>query len=429
MGSHGAATILHADLDAFYASVAQLRHPELRGLPVIVGGGVVLSASYEARRFGVRSGMSGNEARRLCPRARWVSGEFDDYVDLSTRVFDVFRDFTPLVEPVSIDEAFLDVGGARRLLGTPPEIAARVRAEVRERTGLIVSIGVARTKFLAKVASQVAKPDGLVVVDPGAELEFLHPLPVGYVWGIGPVTNEQLAGYGIGTVGELAAVPVDSLVAWLGPGAGRHLHALAWNRDPRGVVTRRRAKSVGAQSAFGRRAQTRVDQDRVLANLADRVGRRLRAKGYAGRTVTVRARLDDFRRSVSRSYSSQLPVATAASLYRVADDLLEELREEHPPRAFTLLAITASRLVPRRPLQMELPLEHGLAAVPTAGTAADLLRDRLEASVDELRERFGRDMVGPGATMLRRRGAIPQMGLLVDAVHDASKEDPEEPGS
>jgi DNA polymerase-4 len=247
------ASILHADLDSFYASVEQRDRPPLRGRPVIVGGGVVLAASYEAKAFGVRTAMGGAQARRLCPHAIVVEPRFGVYAEASKAVFGVFDDTTPLVEGLSIDEAFLDVGGLRRIAGTPTEIAGRLRGEVLRRVGLPITVGVARTKFLAKVASAVAKPDGLLVVPPEGELAFLHPLPVRRLWGVGAVTAEKLLARGIRTVGDVAELPEAALVAMLGPGAGRHLHALAHNRDPRPVEVGRRRRSVGAQRALGSR--------------------------------------------------------------------------------------------------------------------------------------------------------------------------------
>jgi len=294
------ATILHADLDAFYASVEQLLDPSLRGKPIAVGGGVVLAASYEAKAFGVRGGMPGRRARELCPQLIFVGGHFKDYQRLGDAAIKVLGDFTPLVERISIDEAFADVAGCTHLFGAPAEIARTIRRRVREELGLPISVGVARTKHLAKIASQVAKPDGLVVVDPESELEFLHDLPVELMWGVGPVTKARLAESGVLTIGQLARMPGRSLERLLGPAAGEKLSALAWNRDPRQIRTHRRARSAGAQSAIGRKpAEERVFRP-TLAYLADRIGGRLRAKSLAGRTVTVRVRFADLR-SVTRS--------------------------------------------------------------------------------------------------------------------------------
>src|SRR6478672_1792109 len=284
------ATILHADLDAFYASVEQLLDPSLRSKPIAVGGGVVLAASYEAKHFGVRGGMSGWRARELCPQLIFVGGHFSDYQRLGDAAIKVLGDFTPLVERISIDEAFADVAGCTHLFGTPAEIAAAIRRRVRSELGLPISVGVARTKHLAKIASQVAKPDGLVVVDPDRELDFLHGLAVDLRWGVGPVTKARLAEIGVETIGQLANTPGWSLERLLGPAAGEKLSALAWNRDPREIKPHRRARSAGAQSAIGSKpAEERVFRP-ILLHLADRIGTRLRAKSKAGRTVTVRVR-------------------------------------------------------------------------------------------------------------------------------------------
>ncbi|MCU1355341.1 MAG: polymerase, partial [Acidimicrobiales bacterium] len=271
------ASILHADLDAFYASVEQRDDPSLRGRPVIVGGGVVLAASYQAKARGVRTAMGGRQALALCPGAVVVPPRFSAYVEASKAVFDVFRDTTPLVEGISIDEAFLDVAGLRRLRGTPVEIATELRRRVHADVGLAITVGIARTKFLAKVASAVGKPDGLLVVRPGLELEFLHPLPVERLWGVGAVTARKLHERGISTVGELAALPEGALVGMLGPGSGHHLHALAHNRDPRRVTTGVRRRSIGSQQALGRRLRSPSDLDAILVGLVDRVSRRLRS--------------------------------------------------------------------------------------------------------------------------------------------------------
>src|SRR5262252_1639062 len=289
------ATILHADLDAFYASVEQLLDPSLRGKPIAVGGGVVLAASYEAKSFGISSGMSGWRARELCPQLIFVDGHYEEYQRLGDAAINVLNDFTPFIERISIDEAFADVAGCTHLFGSPPEIARAVRRRVRAELGLPISIGVARTKHLAKIASQVAKPDGLVVVDPETELDFLHDLPVELMWGVGPVTKARLAEIGIITIGQLAKTRHGSLETVLGHAAGQKLAALAWNRDPREIETHRRARSAGAQSALGKKpAEVRVFQP-TLYDLADRLGVRLRAKSRPGRTVTVRVRFANLR--------------------------------------------------------------------------------------------------------------------------------------
>src|SRR5215204_2063312 len=261
------ATILHADVDSFYASVEQRDDPRLRGRPVIVGAGVVLAASYEAKAYGVQTAMGGGLARRLCPDAVVVSPRMGAYAEASKAVYRVFEDTTPVVEGLSIDEAFLDVRGLRRLSGTPTEIAARLRVEVRERVGLPITVGIARTKFLAKVASGVAKPDGLLAVPPDRELAFLHPLPVERLWGVGRVTAAKLHERGIATVGDVARLPEAALVSMLGRASGRHLHALAHNRDQRPVQARRRRGSVGSQCALGRSRRSLEEVDAILLGL------------------------------------------------------------------------------------------------------------------------------------------------------------------
>src|SRR5437763_4230637 len=296
------ATILHADVDSFYASVEQRDDPSLRGRPVIVGAGVVLAASYEAKAYGVRTAMGGRQARSLCPDAVVVSPRMSAYSDASKALFRVFENATPAVEGLSIDEAFLDVRGMRRLAGSPTEIAVRLKQEVRERVGLPISIGVARTKFLAKVASGVAKPDGLLVVPPDRELTFLHRLPVERLWGVGAITADKLHDRGISTVGEVACPDEDVLVTALGRALGRQLHALAHNRDPRPVRVGRRRGSVGAQCALGRSRKSREEVDAVVIALVDRVTRRMRVAHRVGRTVLLRLRFDDFSRA-TRSYT------------------------------------------------------------------------------------------------------------------------------
>ncbi|HZC27784.1 MAG TPA: DNA polymerase IV, partial [Actinopolymorphaceae bacterium] len=317
----GEATILHADLDAFYASVEQRDNPALRGRPVVVGGGVVLAASYEAKAYGVRTAMGGGQARQLCPQAIVVEPRMSAYTEASKSVFEVFRQTTPLVEGLSIDEAFLDVGGLRKISGTATEIAVRLRRDVLQRVGLPITVGVARTKFLAKVASGVAKPDGLLVVAPERELAFLHPLAVERLWGVGPVTARKLHARGIATVGEVAALAETRLVSMLGPAAGRHLHALAHNHDPRPVQVGRRRRSIGAQRALGRRPRSPAEIDSSLAALVDRVTRRLRGADRIGRTVVLRLRFGDFTR-VTRSHTFPQPTAQTEQILATARALL-----------------------------------------------------------------------------------------------------------
>ncbi len=399
------ADILHVDLDAFYASVEQLRNPALAGKPVIVGGGVVLSASYEARRFGVRSGMPTGRARRMCPRAVVVSGGFGDYGQVSDGVFEICRRFTPNVEQVSIDEAFLGVAGAHRLFGSTGDIAVAVRAAVLAETGLTLSVGGARTKFLAKVASQVAKPDGVVLVDPASELRFLHRLPTRYLWGAGPVMQAKLTELGLETIGDVAVASLASLKNRLGNATGRHLHALAWNRDPRVLELDRRARSVGSQSTFGRDVTDPDTYRRVLATIADRVAARLRAKHRAGRTITVRIRFSDFQ-SITRSTTLRAPVATTGALYDVSCELLARGLAVAGGRGVRLLGISVSGLRVDPHVQLELPLP-GLdgGALRRAGSPRELERIRLDSNIDALRDRFGRDSVAHASVLLDpRRG-------------------------
>ena len=370
------ATILHADLDAFYASVEQRDDPRLRGRPVIVGPGVVLAASYEARAHGVRSAMGASQARRLCPQAVVVKARWSAYVDASKAVFQLFENTAPVVEKLSIDEAFLDVTGLERISGPPAEIAARLRRQVRERVGLPITVGVARTKFLAKVASGVAKPDGLLVVPPEGELAFLHPLDVERLWGVGPATAKKLRDRGIGTVGQVAELAEAALVLMLGRAAGRRLHALAHNRDFRPVRARRRRRSFGAQSALRRSRRSPDALDAVLVGLVDRVTRRMRAAGRAGRTVVLRLRFSDFSRA-SRSHT--LAEATAAS-HAILATLRALLRAAMPMverQGLTLVGVTVTNLDGDGcGVQLALPLEC------PGGVAID-------AVLDEARERFG----------------------------------------
>jgi DNA polymerase IV len=401
------ATILHADLDAFYASVEQLLDPSLSGRPVAVGDGVVLAASYEAKAFGVRAGMPGWRARQLCPELRSVGGHFREYQRLADQVIDVLRDFTPLVERISIDEAFLDVAGTEHLFGPPSEIAAAIRRRVRGEIGLAVSVGVARTKHLAKIASQAAKPDGLVVIEPDRELEFLHPLPVDFMWGVGPVTHAQLAGLGIRTIGQLAATPTPILQRLLGQAAGGTLGALATNVDPRRIETARRAASVGAQSALGRRQATPALLRSALGYLADRVAGRLRAAGMAGRTITARVRFTGLR-SVARSVTLPFPISATLTLTELATELAGGALADHPAeREITLLAISVSHLVDEPVLQLELPLGLG-GDRHRPGTAAGSARWAVDRAMDAIRTRFGRDAVGYATVVFSEVGGVPE---------------------
>jgi DNA polymerase-4 len=400
------ATILHADLDAFYASVEQMLDPSLRGKPIAVGGGVVLAASYEAKAFGVRGGMPGRKARELCPQLIFVGGHFEDYQRLGDAAIKVLGDFTPLVERISIDEAFADVAGTEHLFGPPVEVARAVRLRVRTELRLPISVGVARTKHLAKIASQVAKPDGLIVVDPRAEIDFLHDLPVELMWGVGPATRTRLAEMGVTTIGQLAETSPRSLERLLGRAAAEKFGALAWNRDPRRIVTNRRAHSAGAQSAMGRRPAAEEVFRPALRHLADRIASRLRAKSRPGRTVTVRVRFADLR-SVTCSRTLPAPISATMSLAEVAEDLVRHILANHPDEwTISLLAISVSNLGECAWAQMELPL--GLAdegRLP--GSRKGAARWRADRAVDAIRDRFGWEAVGYGSASLGAPRSVP----------------------
>jgi DNA polymerase-4 len=409
------ATILHADLDAFYASVEQLLDPSLRGRPVAVGGGVVLAASYEAKAFGVRGGMPGRRARELCPQLTFVPGHFKEYQRLGDAAIKVLGDFTPLVERISIDEAFADVAGCIHLFGPPPEIGRAIRRRVRAELGLPISVGVARTKHLAKIASQVAKPDGLVVVDPETELDFLHPLPVELMWGVGPVAKARLAEIGIITIGQLAKTSRGVLEQLLGHAMGHKLRALSLNRDPREIETHRRARSAGAQSALGRKpAEERVFRP-ALHYLADRVGTRLRAKSCLARTVSVRVRFADFR-SVTRSITLPAPISATAILVDIAEDLVRGVLAHHPDeRTISLLAISVSNLGKQSEIQLELPLRLA-DEKRRPGTKQGMARWVVDRAVDTIRDRFGWEAVGYGSVALGTR-------LVPDAFRELAEKD------
>jgi DNA polymerase-4 len=386
----GEATILHADIDAFFASVEQRDDPRLLGRPVIVGAGVVLAASYEAKAYGIRTAMGGRQARRLCPDAVVVTPRMSAYSEASKAVYRVFEDTTPLVEGLSIDEAFLDVRGMRRLAGTPVEIAARLRRDVRERVGLPITVGVARTKFLAKVASGVAKPDGLLVVPPDRELAFLHPLRVERLWGVGPVTAARLHDRGIDTVGQVAQLAEAALVSLLGRASGRHLHALAHNRDPRPVQARRRRGSIGSQRALGRSPRSHDAVDAILIGLVDRVCRRLRAARRVGRTVVLRLRFDDFSRA-TRSHT--LPHATAETwpILATARGLLATAAPLIGRRGLTLVGMAVANLEDDRFVQLTLPFDRRSRAA-------------LDLALDEVRARFGTTAITRAVLLGRDQG-------------------------
>lgn len=386
----GAATILHADLDSFYASVEQRDDPSLRGRPVLVGGGVVLAASYEAKAFGVRTAMTGTQARRLCPNAIVVKPRMSAYSEASKAVYEVFRDTTPVVEGLSIDEAFLDVGGLRKISGTPREIAVRLRRDVREKVGLPLTVGVARTKFLAKVACGVAKPDGLLIVPPENELTFLHALPVERLWGVGKVTADKLRRRGIATVGDVAQLGDHHLTAMVGRAAGRHLYALAHNYDPRPVDVSRRRRSMGAQRALGRRRRSPEELDTIVVGLVDKLSRRLRGAHRVCRTVTLRMRFDDFTRA-TRSHT--IPEATAQTdlVLHGARLLLNAALPMIKERGITLIGIALGNLDNDNAVQLALPFDK-------------LANSPLDFAVDDLRDRFGSSAVTRAVLLNRDQG-------------------------
>ena len=376
VSTSGSATILHADLDSFYASVEQRDDPSLRGRPVIVGGGVVLAASYEAKAYGVRTAMGGGQARALCPHAIVVPPRMSAYSQASAAVFEVFHDTSPLVEALSVDEAFLDVSGLRRVSGTPVQIGARLRERVREEVGLPITVGIARTKFLAKVASQEAKPDGLLMVPPDRELAFLHPLPVRRLWGVGAKTADELRTHGVETVSDVAELSETALTGLLGPAMGRQLFGLSRNIDRRRVVTGHRRRSVGAQRALGKAgsAMSPEQVDAVVVNLVDRITRRMRAAGRSGRTVVLRLRFDDFGRA-TRSHT--LPRATASTgvILAAARTLVNQAAPVVSERGLTLIGFAVCNIDREGAEQLELPFGNG-CDTHTIDSAVDLVRRR-----------------------------------------------------
>jgi DNA polymerase-4 len=392
----GEATILHADLDSFYASVEQRDDARLRGRPVIVGMGVVLAASYEAKAYGVRTPMGGRQALELCPQAIVVPPRMSAYSEASKAVFAVFEDTTPVVEGISIDEAFLDVAGLRKIAGPPEEIAGRLRQQVRERVGLPITVGVARTKFLAKVASRVAKPDGLLVVEPERELAFLHPLPVELLWGVGAVTAAKLRTWGIRTVADVADMREAALVSLLGPAAGRHLHALAHNRDPRPVQVGKRRGSIGSQRALGLKPRSDEEVEAILAGLVDRVTRRMRAADRPGRTVVLRLRFADFTRA-TRSHTLARATTHTQPILRAAKTLLAQARSLIDQRGLTLVGISVANLDRGDAIQLELPLDQHSDG-------------ELDTALDAVRERFGSAAVMRGALLNKGEGlSVPML--------------------
>jgi DNA polymerase-4 len=391
-------TILHADADAFFASVEQRDDSRLRGRPVIVGGGVVLAASYEAKAHGVRTAMGGRQAKRLCPHATVVPPRMAAYVEASRALYALFEDTTPSVEGLSIDEAFLDARGMERLAGTPWEIAVRLRRSAREQLGLPVTVGIACTKHLAKIASAVAKPDGLLLVPPGGELAFLHPLPVERIWGIGPATAVRLHRIGVTTAGQLARVPEADLETILGTAAARHLHALANNHDPRPVRRRPRRRSIGSQHAFGLRRATPEEIETDLVAIVDRVTRRLRAARRVGRTIVLRLRFGDYSRA-TRSHTLRHPTAQTRPILGAARTLLAGARPLVERRGLTLIGVTIANLENDLPFQLCLPFDLD-----------DF--ELLDAALDEIRNRYGPTAITRGILVGRR--ALPEMPLLPD---------------
>ena len=392
-----AATILHADLDAFFASVEQRDDPRLRGRPVIVGGGVVLAASYEAKAYGIETAMGGRRARRLCPQAVVVPPRMTAYSEASKAVFELFDDTTPLVEGLSIDEAFLDVRGLERLAGPPAEIAARLRRRVLDEVGLPITVGIARTKFLAKVASGVAKPNGLLVVPPNDELAFLHPLPVERLWGVGRVTAAKLHDRGLRTVGQVAALDEAILVSLLGRASGRHIHALAHNRDPRRVRTGRRRGSIGSQRALGRRRLSFEAVDATVIAIVDRVARRLRTGRRLCRTVVLRLRFDDFTRA-TRSRTLSRSTDQSEEILAAARELLAESVPLIERRGLTLVGLSLTNLDDADRLQLSL--------------TDDWRPFALDAATDSVRDRFGSKALTRAVLVGRDQGI--SMPLLPD---------------
>jgi DNA polymerase IV len=381
---------MHADADAFYASVEQRDDPTLRGRPVLVGGGVVLAASYEAKARGVHGGMGGRQARRLCPDAVEVEPRWQAYVDASRELFEVFEEISPTVEAMGMEEAFLDLRGLTRICGTPLEIGSRLRRLARERVGLPVTVGIATTKFMAKMASRAAKPDGLLIVEAGEELAFLHPLEVESLWGVGEATARRLHAAGIRTVGQLAEMPEQYLVSILGRAGGRHLYAIARNRDRRRVRSGTRRRSVGSQSALGSRPRSPEEIDTVLVSLVDRVTRRMRSKGRVGRTVTLRLRFADYSRA-TRSLTLGQATSTTRTVLIAAKHLLGTARPLIRDRGLTLIGVAVSDVsMPKAGIQLPLAL----------GGRDDTA---LDAAVDTTRDRFGAKAVTRAS--LVKRGA------------------------
>ena len=378
--------ILHVDMDAFYASVELRRRPELKGRPMFVGGtgsrGVVLSATYEARRFGVRSAMPVMRARRLCPQAVAIAPDFEEYSDASRGIMAVFRSITPLVEPLSLDEAFLDVRGAQRRLGSSAAIAAYIRARITDEQDLTCSVGVAPNKFLAKLASTRSKPDGLLVVPSDEVVAFLHPLPVGALWGVGERTEEVLLRLGLRTVGDIATTPVDTLKRALGASAGGHLSNLAWGRDQRMVVPHEPEKSVGAEETFSRDIDDPERIHRELLRLAERTANRLRAQGVVGRTISIKVRFADFH-TITRAKTLPDPTDVAAEIFATARALYDALGLQRARLRLVGVRVEGISDTGSLPQQLE---------IDDRGTS----RRDVELAADRAALRFGAGAVQPG---------------------------------
>lgn len=412
------ATLLHVDMDAFFAAVEVRLDPSLAGMPVVVGGtgrrGVVAAASYEARAYGVRSAMPTAQARRLCPQAIFRPGRYDTYGEISQQIHQVFHAYTPLVEPIALDEAFLDVSGALAYFGDGRSIGGQIRDELRAQLGLSASVGVAATKFVAKLASEAAKPRasragvvagaGVVVIASGEELAFLHPLAVEALWGVGPVTASRLRALGVATIGELAAIPLDTLERAVGSAHGAHLHDLAWGRDPRPVQVDRAVQSVGHEETYPVDRTDAADLHREVVRMSEAVARRLRAAGVTGRTVTLKLRYGDFT-TITRSQTLRIGIDTGPAVARAASWLLEQVDVD---RGVRLLGVSVANLAEHAPRQLALTLDGdgGLATASSdsasaamASESADLSWREAARAVDEVRARFGERAVGPAALL------------------------------
>lgn len=388
-------TILHADLDAFYASVEQRDNPSLRGKPVIVGMGVVTAASYEAKRAGVRCPSSIREAKRMCPDAVVVPARMHAYSQASEAVFQIFRETSPEVEGISIDEAFIDVTGLRRLVGDGPSIARTLRARVATEVGLPLSVGVATTKHLAKVASAVAKPDGLVVVEPGSESSFLHPLSVEVLWGVGPVTSAKLRAHGLQRVADLAALDEAALIEAVGRAAGRHLHALAHNQDPRRVDTGRRRRSIGSQSSFPRGRLSRDDCDALLLGVVDRVCARMRHADRVGRTVSLRLRYGDFT-VATRSHTLSEATNTTSTVLAPVQQLFSAEWPDARKRGLTRIGLSVTGLTANGTVQLALPFNPGQSLV-------------FDSALDAIHDRFGKSAIVRASNLGKRTFEVPML--------------------